>query len=149
VGDEEEAVAALESSIAHLRAAGAQLELARSLTELGALLRRQRRQRDAREPLREAAELADSCGAGALAQRARDELGATGESRSPADADGVASLTPSELRAARMAAEGRSNREIAEDLFVTPRTIEIHLTRAYRKLDIRSRRELPKALAAG
>jgi DNA-binding CsgD family transcriptional regulator len=148
IGPEDEAVAGLERSIALLREAGARLELARTLTDLGSLLRRRRQQRDARDPLREAAELAGACGASTLAQRARDELGATGVSRSPSDEDGVASLTPSELRAARMAAEGRSNREIAQDLFVTPRTIEIHLSRTYRKLDIRSRKELPEALSA-
>jgi DNA-binding CsgD family transcriptional regulator len=146
IGPEDEAVPGLERSIAMLREAGARLELARSLTELGALLRRRRQQRDARAPLREAAELAEACGATTLAQRARDELGATGVSRSPSNEGGVASLTPSELRAARMAAEGRSNREIAEDLFVTPRTIEIHLSRAYRKLDISSRKGLAVAL---
>ena len=129
-----------------LREAGAQLELARTLTDLGSGLRRERRPRDSREPLREAAELAAACGATALAQRARDELAATGESRAPADEDGLASLTPSELRCARMAASGKSNREIAEDLFVTPRTIEIHLSRAYRKLEIGSRKELASAL---
>jgi DNA-binding CsgD family transcriptional regulator len=143
----DEAVDRLNASIEALRAAGARLELARSLANLGAHLRHLRRQRDAREPLREALELAEACGATALAQRARDELGATGESRAPGDGDGIASLTPSELRVARMAASGRSNREIAEDLFVTPRTIEIHLTRAYRKLDIASRKELAGALA--
>jgi DNA-binding CsgD family transcriptional regulator len=148
VAGKDDRESALERSIEHLRAGGARLEEARSLAELGSLLRRGRRRRDAREPLRRAVELAEACGGSALAQRAREELGATGESRAPAGEDGLAALTPSELRAARMAAAGRSNREIAEDLFVTPRTIEIHLTRAYRKLDISSRKELPKALAS-
>ncbi len=147
IGPPDDAVETLGRSAECLRRAGATLEQARSLAELGALLRRRRRQRDAREPLREAADLAEACGASVLARRAREELGATGVSHAPSDAEGVASLTPSELRAARMAAEGRSNREIAEDLFVTPRTIEIHLSRAYRKLDIGSRRELAAALA--
>jgi DNA-binding CsgD family transcriptional regulator len=62
---------------------------------------------------------------------------------------GVESLTPSELRVARMASEGRTNREIAEALFVSLRTVETHLTHAYQKLDIRSRSELAPALGAG
>jgi DNA-binding CsgD family transcriptional regulator len=137
----------LERSIARLELAGAKLELARSLTELGAALRRGRRGKEARAPLRRAVELARECGSKAAEQRALDELGASGE-RAAADGDGpVEVLTPSELRAARMAAAGRSNREIAQELFVTPRTIEVHLTRAYRKLGIRSRKELAAALA--
>ena len=107
-------------------------------TELGAALRRERRGRDAREPLHRAVELARACGSKRAEQRALDELGASGERQQRPDGDeaptAIEELTPSELRAARMAAAGRTNREIAEDLFVTPRTIEVHLTRAYRKL---------------
>jgi DNA-binding CsgD family transcriptional regulator len=142
-----EVVGDLESSIELLREASAQLELARSLVELGSHLRRERRGVEAREPLREGLDLARACGASALAERAADELGATGETRRSLDETGIAALTPSELRTARMAAAGRSNREIAEDLFVTPRTIEAHLTSTYRKLGIRSRRQLSEALA--
>jgi DNA-binding CsgD family transcriptional regulator len=145
---EADPIATLERSVAELRKADASLELARSLTELGAAMRRDGRQREAREPLREAAELAASCGADALEQRAGDELGATGEHQRRGEVEGLEALTPSELRAARMAAAGRSNRQIAQDLFVTARTIEIHLTRTYRKLGIRSRRELTEALVA-
>jgi DNA-binding CsgD family transcriptional regulator len=138
----------LEGSIAHLERSPAQLELARSLTELGALRRRERHNLEAREPLHRAVDLARECGSRLMERRAADELGASGEravSAEPSTAT-AEELTPSELRAARMAASGRSNREIAEDLFVTPRTIEVHLTRAYRKLGIRSRRELADAL---
>jgi DNA-binding CsgD family transcriptional regulator len=148
-GPTEELVPGLERSIARLERSGAKLELSRSLTELGAALRRARRSKEAREPLRRALELAQECGSKAAEQRALDELGASGE-RPDAAGDGEGSLealTPSELRAARMAAEGRSNREIAQELFVTPRTIEVHLTRAYRKLGIRSRKGLAAALA--
>jgi DNA-binding NarL/FixJ family response regulator len=63
-------------------------------------------------------------------------------------ADGVESLTPSELRVAGMAAEGKTNRAIAQDLFLTVKTIEAHLSSTYRKLDIASRSELPEALNA-
>jgi DNA-binding NarL/FixJ family response regulator len=118
------------------------------LADLGGAIRRGGSPRDAREPLRRSLELAEWCGASALARRATDELGATGEHPQRGDGEGADGLTPSELRAARMAAEGRSNRQIAQDLFVTTRTIEVHLTRAYRKLGIRSRRELADALAA-
>jgi DNA-binding CsgD family transcriptional regulator len=138
----------LHESIAHLERSDAVLELARSLIELGTALRRDRHNIDAREPLRRAAELARACGARATEQRALDELGASGE-RPQAAGGGTAladELTPSELRAARMAAAGRSNKEIAESLFVTPRTIEVHLTRSYRKLGISSRRQLAAAL---
>ena len=145
-GPRDERIANLERSVEHLERSRARLELARSLTELGSTLRRDRRARDAREPLRRAVELARGCGAAASERRALDELGATGERQRSDETDGVAALTPSELRTARMAASGRSNREIAEDLFVTPRTIEVHLTRTYRKLNIRSRRELADAL---
>jgi DNA-binding CsgD family transcriptional regulator len=145
-GAREKRTETLESSVEALEESGAKLELVRSLTELGAAMRRERRARDARDPLRRAAELARECGAVAAERRALDELGATGERQRSDETDGVASLTPSELRTARMAAAGRSNREIAEDLFVTPRTIEVHLTRTYRKLSIRSRRELADAL---
>jgi len=145
-GPRDERIGTLERSVEHLERSRARLELARSLTELGATLRRDRRARDAREPLRRAVELARECGAIASERRALDELGATGERQRSDETDGVAALTPSELRTARMAASGRSNREIAEDLFVTPRTIEVHLTRTYRKLNIRSRRELAEAL---
>jgi DNA-binding CsgD family transcriptional regulator len=137
----------LEAAIEMFRRAAAQLELARTLVELGSHLRRERRGVEAREPLREGLDLANDCGATALAERAADELGATGETRRSLDETGLAALTPSELRTARMAASGRSNREIAEDLFVTPRTIEAHLTSTYRKLGIRSRRQLSEALA--
>ena len=147
-GPADQREATLERSVEHLERSAARLELARSLTELGATLRRARHGKDAREPLRRAAELARACGSPAAEQRALDELGASGERPAGDPAlDSAEALTPSELRAARMAAAGRSNREIAEELFVTPRTIEVHLTRAYRKLGIRSRKQLADALA--
>ena len=94
-------------------------------------------------------ELAHTCGAAALVERARDELVATGARPRRALRSGAAALTPSEQRVARMAADGMTNREIAATLFVTPRTVEIHLTHAYRKLDISSRQQLPEALQVG
>jgi DNA-binding NarL/FixJ family response regulator len=76
----------------------------------------------------------------------RSELRAAGARPRTAALGGVESLTARELRVASMAAEGRTNREIAQALFVTPKTVEVHLSGAYRKLDIRSRRDLPAAL---
>jgi DNA-binding CsgD family transcriptional regulator len=91
-------------------------------------------------------ELAYTCGAAALVERAREELVATGARPRRALRTGVDALTPSELRVARLAADGMTNREIAATLFVTTRTVEIHLTHAYQKLDISSREQLPEAL---
>jgi DNA-binding NarL/FixJ family response regulator len=102
----------------------------------------------AREPLRRALELAAACGAPALADEARSELYAAG-SRPRSDAlSGVAALTASERRIADLAAAGETNRDIAQALYITPKTVEVHLSNAYRKLGVRSRRELPEALRA-
>jgi DNA-binding CsgD family transcriptional regulator len=124
----------------------ARYEYARSLAEYGAALRRAGRRRDAREPLRAALELADRCGALRTAARAREELLATGARPRRAARSGADSLTPSERRVSRLATEGLSNREIAQALFVTVRTVEGHLTQAYMKLDIASREQLADAL---
>jgi DNA-binding NarL/FixJ family response regulator len=78
----------------------------------------------------------------------RSELYATGARPRTTALAGVESLTARELRVATLAADGQTNREIAQALFVTPKTVEVHLSSAYRKLDIRSRRELAGALAA-
>jgi DNA-binding NarL/FixJ family response regulator len=87
-------------------------------------------------------------GALAIARRAHEELEATGERLRPLLAGGVESLTPSERRVAAMAAEGKTNRAIAQELFLTVKTIEAHLSSAYRKLDIGSRAELSEAFSA-
>ncbi len=144
--DEEARIAGLAAAIGKLRDSTARLELARTLTELGAALRRAKRPREAREPLREAVELAAECGSAALERRAREELGAAGEGGAAGGSDdGLAALTPSELRVARMAVAGMSNREIATELEVGERTVEVHLTRTYRKLGVRNRRALVAA----
>ena len=129
-----------------LRSSPALLERARSLAELGAALRRAGQRAAAREPLAEALDLAARCGARPLAARAREELKATGARPRRAWRTGVEALTPSELRVARLAAEGRTNREIAHELYVTLKTIEGHLSRAYAKLGIEGRAQLPQAL---
>ncbi|MDQ6805802.1 MAG: helix-turn-helix transcriptional regulator [Actinomycetota bacterium] len=120
----------------------ARLEHAKARTELGAALRRANRRSEAREHLRQALELATLCGAASLAAHAETELLATGARPRRVALSGVASLTPSERRVAEMAARGPSNREIAQTLFVTQRTVEVHLTSIYRKLAISSRSQL-------
>ena len=143
----EEGADDLERGIALLENSPLKLDLARALTALGGSLRRQRRQTDAREPLRRALELAESCGAGALTAEIRTELHATGARPRSSALSGPASLTASERRVADLAAGGDTNKEIAQALFVTPKTVEVHLSNAYRKLDISGRRELASALA--
>jgi ATP/maltotriose-dependent transcriptional regulator MalT len=136
----------LEESVAVLRGSPAQLERGHSLCELGATLRRHGDRAAAREPLSEALDLAARCGARALAARAREELSASGARPRSAWRTGVEALTPGELRVARLAAEGRTNREIAQALYVTLKTVEGHLARVYDKLQIGGRGELAQGL---
>jgi DNA-binding CsgD family transcriptional regulator len=133
---------ALEEASALLEATPARLEYAKALAAQGSALRRANQARDAREPLRQALELADRCGAKGLAATVRTELKAAGVRPRITALKGPEALTPSERRVAGMAAEGLTNREIAQALFVTPKTIEVHLYNTFRKLEIRSRREL-------
>jgi DNA-binding CsgD family transcriptional regulator len=142
----EHGVELLHESVASLRESPARLELAHSLTELGAALRRSGARRAAAEPLGEALDLAVRCAARRLAARAREELTATGARPRRAGRTGVEALTPSELRVVRLAAEGASNREIAHQLFVTLKTVEGHLSRAYTKLGVKGRDELSRVL---
>lgn len=141
------ALALLEEAAATLEHSPAQLELARTLVELGARLRRERKRGAARDPLRRALDLADGVGGIAVAERARRELVATGARPRRASLTGPGALTPQELQVARMAADGLTNREIAEGLFVTIKAVKWHLGNAYAKLGISSRRELPAAFA--
>jgi DNA-binding CsgD family transcriptional regulator/RecA/RadA recombinase len=136
----------LEEAVEVLSESPAKLEQAKARTELGAALRRGNRRAPAREQLRRAVELATICSASPLATRAESELLATGARPRRIALSGVESLTPSERRVAEMAAEGPTNREIAQALFVTPKTVEVHLSSAYRKLGITSRSQLADAL---
>ena len=103
---------------------------------------------ESREILRPALDLAHRCGALALTERTHAELiAAGGRPRRPV-LSGLDSMTPSERRVAQLAAAGLPNREIAQHLFITARTVEGHLTHAYRKLDITSREQLPAALVS-
>jgi ATP/maltotriose-dependent transcriptional regulator MalT len=141
-------LAALREAVDVLEPSPARLELAASLTDLGAALRRGNQRAEARDVLRRALELAEVVGAAPLAERARTELTATGARPRSVRLSGVESLTASERRVAEMAAEGLTNRQIAQALFVTPKTVEVHLSSVYRKLEIASRSELARVLPA-
>jgi DNA-binding CsgD family transcriptional regulator len=127
----------------------AKLEKARALANLGALLRRRNRRTEARELLREALDAAHRAGARPLAEYAETELRATGARPRRVVLTGLDSLTASERRIAELASQGLTNREIAQTLFITARTVEGHLTSVFRKLMLDSRDELPAALAGG
>lgn len=136
----------LGRAVETLDGCSARLELARCLIDLGAACRRLGRRSDAREPLRQGLDLARRCGAKRLGDLAHEELIATGAKPRRLAFSGVESLTASELRICRLAAEGLTNREIAQSLFVTEKTVEGHLRNAYRKLDLSSRSQLGEAL---
>jgi DNA-binding CsgD family transcriptional regulator len=129
-----------------LESSPARFEHARALVDLGGALRRANRRKEAREPLRAGLELAHWCGAQPLAQGAMAELRATGARPRTVVRTGVDALTASERRIAEMATEGLTNREIAQALFVTVKTVETHLAHVFRKLDIDSRSQLQQAL---
>lgn len=137
---------ALREAVRVLEPSPARLELARSLTDLGAAMRRSGDRSAAREPLRRALELAHGCGARPLAERAWTELRSTGARPRSLVVSGAESLTPSERRVAELGAGGLRNREIAQRLFVTQKTIEAHLRSVFRKLEIESRSQLAEAL---
>jgi DNA-binding CsgD family transcriptional regulator len=139
-------LALLEEATILLARSSARLEEARALADFGAALRRANRRTESRDPLHRALDLAIRCGAAPIAERARQDLLAAG-ARPRRAASGVDALTPSELRVARMAADGMGNRAIAQALFVTTKTVEAHLSGAYRKLDVPSRAALATALA--
>jgi len=139
----------LRESVKMLEGSDASLEQARALADLGAALRRNDQRTLAREPLRLALDLASHCGAWALAERAKTELQASGARPRRVVLSGVDALTPSERRVAQLAAQGLSNRRIAQSLFVSMSTVAVHLTHAYQKLTISSREELPQALTRG
>ena len=144
--DRDQAIAMLEEGDAEARRSESRIALMGALVELGAARRRAGHRAAAREPLRAAIDLADRTGAAAFGDRARDELRATGARPRRELLSGPASLTASERRVAQLAVEGRTNRQIAQELFVTMKTVEMHLSNAYRKLDIGSRGELESAL---
>jgi DNA-binding CsgD family transcriptional regulator len=136
----------LEEAVSVLERSAARLELAHAFADLGAELTRARRRREAREAQRRAMELAGECGATALAERARADLQAGPGRRARIELRGPGALTAAEWRVCRQAAEGHTNREVAEALYVAEKTVERHLSSAYHKLGIRSRFQLPAAI---
>jgi len=147
VEEGEKGIELLREAVTLMEGSPRRLERIHALVDLGAALRVLGRRVEARAPLREAFELARQCGAARAAKRAHDELQATGETVRRYTPIGVESLTPSERRVADLAASGMTNRQIAQTLFVTVKTVEAHLSAAYHKLDIRSRQQLEAALA--
>jgi DNA-binding CsgD family transcriptional regulator len=119
---------------------------ARAKLAYGVWLRRQRRMTQSRAPLREAAETFDALGLLRYAERARRELRASGETVRRRDPGAWAQLSPQELQIAQLAAEGLSNREIGEQLYLSHRTVESHLYRLFPKLGVTSRAQLRDAL---
>jgi DNA-binding CsgD family transcriptional regulator len=129
-------------SVAHLAGPRVRLELARTHLLYGEWLRRERRRLDARKHLRIALEAFTSMGTEAFAGRAERELLATGERARKRTVDTRDQLTPQEQQIAHLAAQGTTNREIAAQLFITQSTVEYHLRKAFRKLDVKSRTQL-------
>ncbi|WP_406225098.1 AAA family ATPase [Streptomyces anulatus] len=146
----DEADARYAEALAHHGRAGGDFERARTQLLYGQWLRRRRRTREARGPLRDALVAFQRCSARAWADRAAGELRAAGEpvgaSRSAADGP-LAALTPQQLRIARCVAEGATNREVALRLSLSPRTVDHHLRNVFAALGIRSRTELARLLA--
>jgi DNA-binding CsgD family transcriptional regulator len=143
----EESVEGLTEAVEVLEDTNWKLERAKARCDLGSALRRTGRRRDGREQLSIAMDEAHACGAEPLAERAAEELRASGARPRRRAISGLDALTPSERRVAELAAAGRTNREIAQELFVTMATVETHLTRTYRKLEIEGRDGLSEALA--
>lgn len=120
------------------------LDLARSHLVYGEWLRRERRRLDSRSELRAAHEMFSDFGMDGFAERARAELEATGERARKRTVDTLEQLTPQEAQVSRLAALGNTNREIAAQLFISPSTVEYHLRKAFRKLDVTSRTQLAR-----
>jgi DNA-binding CsgD family transcriptional regulator len=142
----DEGIVTLRESLEVLNRSSAKLERARSMVELGAALRRANKRAEARELLKEGIDLAVRCSSQPLVEHAEAELAATGARPRRLLLSGVESLTASERRVADFAAKGLSNKDIAQTLFVTTKTVEVHLSNVYRKLGIGSRNDLPQAL---
>jgi DNA-binding CsgD family transcriptional regulator/tetratricopeptide (TPR) repeat protein len=137
----------LDEAVTLLEHSSAVLEHARARVDLGSAFRRAGLRKQAREHLLRGLELAELCGALPLVAHTRTELRAAGARPRRSVLTGLAALTPSERRVAELAAGGKTNREIAQTLFVTTKTVEVHLSSSYRKLDVRGRRDLSRALS--
>lgn len=135
-GGTDDGLALLERSVAVLAGSEARLQEARSRVALGAALRRAGRRVEGRDELRRGRELAHRLGAVPLADRAATELALAGGRAGRIELTGVAALTSAERRVCALAATGLRNRDIAQRLFVSTKTVEVHLSRAYRKLGV-------------
>ena len=135
-------------AIEHLRPTRLRVDLARAHLLYGEWLRRERRRIDARTELRTAQERFSAFGMEAFAERARVELEATGEHARKRTVDTLQDLTPQEAQISRLVAQGHSNGEIAAQLFISPNTVEYHLRKVFRKLDVKSRTQLANRLRA-
>jgi DNA-binding CsgD family transcriptional regulator len=141
-GAQHERLGLLREAVTTLEDSPARLEYARALVHLGAELRREGKHSEARRVLESGMDGAHACGATALAQRAREELRASGARPRRLALSGVDALTGAERRVAELAARGLTNRQIAQELLVSVATVETHLRHVFQKLDIGSRREL-------
>jgi len=138
----DQAIELAEQAVSILADSPARLEYAKALVTLGATLKIVGHISAARPYLRQGYDLASICGAKALVENARSQLIAAGARPRRAALSGPESLTPSERRVADLAAQMHTNREIAQSLFVTPKTVEVHLSNAYKKLGITTRQQL-------
>jgi len=141
-GDEQAAEEAFEAALAQHDRIPEPFERGRTLLARGEALRRFRRRGRAREALAAAVGIFETLGAGPWLERSRAELARTGHR------EAGASFTATERQVAELVAAGRTNREVAETLFMSPHTVEAHLTRVYRSLGVRGRTELARAMAA-
>jgi DNA-binding NarL/FixJ family response regulator len=141
-----EGEAHLREAVSVLEDSSARLDLAHALADLAAQLNRSGRRREGRDAARRAVKLAGQCGALALAETAMAELHAGPGRPARMELTGPSALTAAEWRVCRQAAEGQTNREVAQALFVTEKTVERHLSSAYQKLGIRSRFQLAAAI---
>jgi DNA-binding CsgD family transcriptional regulator len=143
----EAAEALYRQAIDRLQPTRLRLDLARAHLLYGEWLRRERRRIDARKELRVAHDLFSEFGMEAFAERARVELQATGERARKRTVETLDQLTPQETQVARLAASGHTNREIAAQLFISPSTVEYHLRKVFRKLDVKSRTQLARRVS--
>ncbi|MBE2318896.1 AAA family ATPase [Solirubrobacter sp. CPCC 204708] len=142
----DEAIATLREAVSALEPTALRRELGWALHDLGARLRIRGDRVEAREPLRQALDLAARTESALLARHTHNELEASGARLRRERLEGVEALTPAERRVAQLAAEGLTNRQIAETLWVTLKTVEVHLGRSYTKLGIGGRGQLASAL---
>lgn len=140
--DTQTAATVLEAAIADADRAGASFDRARAQLVYGGILRRQRRRRDAAEQLRPARTVLAALGAGPYLERCERELAACGLTPVKRGANDPSRLTPQERSVAELVAAGMTNREVAAELLVSVKTVEVHLTRIYSKLGVRSRAQL-------